>query len=106
MKKKVITVLVSILVLFFSTQLSAHAQESTLKNGSVQGAIVSEEVDRASGGDNNLGTQYFMYIPPKLHAEDFPKTGDTGTDINIILFITIGVGVTYLGCHYYAYRDS
>ena len=106
MKKKAITVLIAILVMFTASILPAYADEHHMDHGSKTEANVSEEVDRASGGDNDMETQYFMYIPPKLSATDVPKMGDAGIDINILLMITIGIGVTYLGCHYYAYKDS
>ena len=106
MKKKAITVLIAILVMSIISVLPAYADEHPMDHGSKTEASVSEEVDRASGGDNDMATQYFMYIPPKLKAEDVPKMGDTGIDINILLIITIGVGVTYLGCQYYAHKDS
>lgn len=106
MKKRAFSILIATIVLFAAAILPAYAEESPVEPGTPTEASVSEEVDKASGGDNDLATQYFMYIPPKLSAEDVPKMGDTGIDINMLLIITIGVGVVYLGCHYYAYRDS
>jgi len=105
MKKRAIAIVIATLVFMISIHLPAYAQEYAVKPGSPAGATVSEEVDRASGGDNDLATQYFMYIPSKLSSTDLPKMGDAGIDINMLLLITIGVGVIYLGCQHYAYRE-
>lgn len=107
MYKRVITIIFAAAFVFTSALLPAYAEDHPMmEHGSPSGAAVSEEVDRASGSDNDLATQYFMYIPPKLNAEDVPKMGDAGIDINTLLLVTISVGVIYLGCHYLAYRDS
>lgn len=77
-------------------------EQHPMQHGTSSGAAVSEEVDTTTNADDDMSTEIFMYIPPDPKVKDVPKMGDAGLDVNVLCLFTLGVGVAYLGCRYYA----
>lgn len=72
-----------------------------MEHGTTTESSVSEEVDTAQNTDDDMSTQFYVYIPPEK-ANDMPNMGDTGVDTSTLLKLTILVGCAYLVCSRYA----
>lgn len=46
-----------------------------------------------------------MYIPAP-EVKNIPNMGDAGMNVNLLCVITIGLGLAYLGCSRYAYKQA
>ena len=95
--------------LVFATTLSltpVYAEEKhPMEHGTTSKAAVSEEVDTATNYDNDMSTQIYMYIPAP-EVKNVPNMGDAGMNVNLLCVITIGLGLAYLGCSRYAYKQA
>ena len=81
------------------------AEEIPIEKASEHGATVSNEVDTASNHDPEMGTRYFMYIPPDPVYE-MPKMGDDSTSRKQLAWITLGTGLGYLVVSFYACKRN
>lgn len=65
-------------------------------------ATVSDETDKATNEDPDMGTQFFMYIEPDIVVNDHPNMGDTGIDVSLLMMAALAAGTAYLGVSAYA----
>lgn len=80
----------------------AFAEELPVEIPGPGEATVSDEVDKADNYDPNMGTQFYMYIPPDVVANDYPQMSDTGIATQWLLLGALVCGLGYLGATAYA----
>lgn len=83
--------------------LSALAEEIPIEIATPDKATVSDETDKTTNEDPDMGTQFYMYIPPDVVANDYPQMGDEGIPTQWLLIGAIASGVAYLGTTAYAH---
>lgn len=80
----------------------ASAEELPVAVPSPDKATVSDEKETATNTDPDMGTKFYMYIPPDAVVNDYPQMGDEGISVNTLLLGTIVSGIVYLGLTDYA----
>lgn len=67
-------------------------------------ATVSDKKDVATNKDPDMSTQFYMFMEPDLVVVDYPKMGDEGLDVSLLMWAALLAGTAYLGVS--AYADS
>ena len=94
-----------LLILLSATAFTAFAAtDYPGKIPSAGNAEVSEEVDTATNEDPEMGTKFYIYIPPDPTANDYPKMADEGIAVQWFILGAIVSGLIYLGVT--AYDDK
>lgn len=103
--KKTFAIVIAVFMLAMLLCVPAFAVENhpEIQHSTSKSASVSGEVDKAANADNDMGTQFYMYIPPDPTVNEIPKMGDAGLSITLLLWLAVAVGVAYLRCSHYAY---
>lgn len=96
--------LVAILALSMCTVV-AFAEELPVDIPSPDKATVSGETDTATNTDPDMGTKFYMYIPPDVVANDYPQMGDEGIPVSLFLTGAVVSGLAYLGFSAYANKE-
>ena len=107
---KTMSLLLALIMTFAlcTTTALAVEKECPIPKASKDGATVSEEVDstHSEKGDNEIGTTFYMYIPPDPIVDPIPDMGDLGYDLDILVISAIGVGLAYIVVSRYAYSQT
>lgn len=101
--QKMSAVLASVMLALGAFSVSACAEELPIAIATPDKATVSEETDKATNKDPDMGTQFYMYIPPDVVANDYPQMGDEGVSTQLLMACAIMSGVAYLGMTAYAH---
>ena len=80
----------------------AADEELPIDKATSNSATVSDETDKATNEDPDMGTQFFMYIEPDIVVNDHPNMGDTGIDVSLLMMAALAAGTAYLGVSAYA----
>lgn len=104
---KVIAVISTLLILLSVTALTAFAaSDYPGKIPSPGETEVSEEVDTATNEDPEMGTKFYIYIPPDPTANDYPNMADEGIAVQWFILGAIVSGLVYLGVTAYGKYDK
>ena len=76
--RKVSAALMAIMLVFGAFSMTAFAEELPIDIPTPDKATVSEETDKATNEDPDMGTKFYMYIPPDVVPNDYPQMGDEG----------------------------
>lgn len=100
--QKVSATLMTVMLILGASSVTAFAEELPIEIPTSDKATVSEEMDKATNKDPDIGTKFYMYIPPDVVPNDYPQMGDEGISVQWFLIGAIVSGVTYLGVTAYA----
>ena len=100
--RKALTGLLTLALALGTCTVCAFAEELPVEIPGPGEATVSDEVDTANNYDPNMGTQFYMYIPPDVVANDYPQMSDTGIATQWLLCGALACGLGYLGATAYA----
>ena len=101
--RKVSAALMAIMLVFGAFSMTAFAEELPIDIPTPDKATVSEETDKATNEDPDMGTKFYMYIPPDVVPNDYPQMGDEGISAQWFLAGAVGSGLAYLGATAYAH---
>lgn len=101
--RKVPAALMAVMLMFGAFSMTAFAEELPIDIPTPDKATVSAETDKATKENPDMGTKFYMYIPPDVVPNDYPQMGDEGIPVQWFLAGTIVSGVTYLGATAYAH---
>lgn len=100
--QKVSAALMTIMLVFGVFSMTAFAEELPIDIPTPDKATVSEETDKTTNENPDMGTKFYMYIPPDIVPNDYPQMGDEGIPVQWFLAGAIVSGVAYLGATAYA----
>lgn len=95
-------IIMAVMLVFGASSMTAFAEELPTDIPTPDKAAVSSETDKATNEDPEMGTKFYMYIPPDVVPNDYPQMGDEGISVQWFLIGAIVSGVTYLGVTAYA----
>lgn len=101
--QKVSAALMAVMLMFGAFSLTALAEELPIDIPTPDKATVSDETDKATNEDPDMGTKFYMYIPPDVVSNDYPQMGDEGVSLQWLLAGAVASGVAYLGATAYAH---
>ena len=101
--RKVSAALLAVMLAFGAFSMTALAEELPVDIPTPDKATVSEETDKATNEDPDMGTKFYMYIPPDVVPNDYPQMGDEGIPVQWFLAGAMVSGVAYLGATAYAH---
>lgn len=104
-KKRFAAVILSLALAFSCTSITAFAEELPIDKATPDEATVSEEVDEATTTDPEMGTKFFMYIPPDVEEQDIPKMGDEGIPTSMLVAAALMTGAGYLLVSKHAFAE-
>lgn len=99
---KVSAVVLALSIAISAFSITAMAEELPVGLPTPDHATVSQETDNATNTDPDMGTKFYMYIPPDVVAKDYPQMGDEGVSVNIFLAGAALSGIGYLATSAYA----
>lgn len=98
--------LLAVVLVFSMCSVVAFAEELPVEIPSPDKATVSDEKETATNTNPDMGTQFYMYIPPDTVANDYPQMGDEGLPVGMFLAGAVVSGMTYLGLSAYANKEK
>lgn len=99
-------IIMAVMLVFGASSMTAFAEELPTDIPTPDKAAVSLETDKATNEDPEMGTKFYMYIPPDVVPNDYPQMGDEGVPVQWFLAGAVVSGVFYLGVTAYATHDE
>lgn len=104
-KNRLAGVVLAVALTISCAMVPTFAEELPIDKATPDKATVSEKVDQATNTDPEIGTQFFMYIPPDIVEQDIPKMGDEGVPTSTLVLAALATGAGFLTVSKYAFAD-